>query len=223
VWHHFVRNFGADAKLAKDEKDTRIKAGAEEIWRNEGRQPEGPRDEHWRAAEKEVEDAEEQRIETLAEQQLARYRLLSILLGIALLVVTLLPVLKEWLPRAQQFSAFGVSLTLLERQASNQDRGTPLIQIPTDAESGGDRLLDATNAAYLIGAANREAPRTSLQTIGATLDDFGDLSVIDTDRVFISWVVFEEPGRGDDLRRIENAMNPSLIKYVEEAEDLLRK
>jgi hypothetical protein len=220
VWHHFVRNFGADAKLTEEKKDTRIKAGAEEIWRNEG-QPEGRREEHWRAAEKEVEDAEQQRIETLAEQQLARYRLLSILLGIALLVVTLLPVLKEWLPRAQQFSAFGVSLTLLERQAGNQDRGTPLIQVPTDEESGGDRLLEATYAAYRIGAANRKALLTSLQNIGATLDNFGDLSIIDTDRAFISWVVFEEPGRGDDLRRIENATNPTLIKYVEEAENLL--
>jgi hypothetical protein len=153
VWLHFARDFFVNQEQGYDERETLIKTLAHKVWRDQG-SPEGHADEHYFQAKEQVKAVERDLVETsakYAEQALARYKLVSILLGIALLVVTLLPVLKDWLPRAQQFQAFGISLTLLRAQPSDQGSRLNLATSST-GNSGGDRLSDAAWLAYQIAA-----------------------------------------------------------------------
>jgi hypothetical protein len=230
VWLHFVRSFGTSRQQELAAKDALIKARAHQIWLESGR-PDGRADEHYAQATKEIEDAEQLVIEAStksAEQQLARYRLVSILFGIALLVVTLLPVLQSWLRRAQEFSAFGVSLTLIATQPGSQNRGTPVVGATPNASNGldatgEDRLLSATTEAYRLAAPNPKVPLASLHRIGPALNDFRYLSVIDRDRAFIAWLTFEQPEGVGELRRLETSGSLTLAKYVEEAEHILQE
>lgn len=224
VWLHFVRQFGTNGELAGRERDALITARAHQLWLEQG-QPTGRAHEHYAAAEKEVDDAEQRAIERSAksaEQQLARYRLVSILMGIAFVVAMLLPVLQDWLARTQQFQAFGVSLTLIATQRTDQGRGTPVVTYApaSDADRGDDRLLRATTEAYQIGAASLNAPIAWLGRIAPDLKDFSNLPMIDRDRAFIAWLTYELA----ETRRMprENLANLPLIGYVEQAEDLLQ-
>jgi hypothetical protein len=177
VWLHFVRDFATDGDPGRAPKDVRIRERAYQIWHERG-EPAGHNDEHYFQAKKEIEDSEQRLNEVpdkSAEQRLARYQLLSIVLGIALLVATLLPVLKSWLLRAQQFQVFGVSLTLATTQSSGQGRPLVTYESVPGRDQGNDRLSKAIDEAYKIGAADPKAPFASLRRIGPDLQDFGNL------------------------------------------------
>lgn len=219
LWLHFVRSFGAGTKgLAAWQK--LIEARAHEIWLEEG-QPQGRGLEFYYKAEKEIAEAEQSIIETsakFAEQQLVRYQLLCILLGVALLVVTVLPYLKTWLPRTQQFGFYGLSLTFVSTQPSSQSQGTPLVnqEFLLGAENGSDRVSDAIKTAANIGAAKRHPPVASLDQIGPDLNGFDYLSLFDRDRAYIAWLTYELPENRPP------SGNLSLIDYIKGAEALLQ-
>jgi hypothetical protein len=230
IWLHFSRQFGTRGSLEPGGREALIIARAHRIWLEQG-QPTGRADEHYAAAQKELESAEQLATETSAksaEQQLSRYQLASVLLGIALLATMLLPVLQDWIHRTQQIQAFGLSLTLITQRTQN--RGTPVVPYApsTGAEQqGGDLLLDATTEAYQVGAANIKEPIAILDLIGLDLGRFGNLSMIDRDSVFIAWLTYELPQSGkmrlrDGARPRPEFVQPNLAKYVEHAEDLLR-
>jgi hypothetical protein len=223
IWLHFVRHFGTPSEREAPGREALIIARAHMIWLEQGQPPAGHEDEHYTAAKKELEDSEERVIETSAksaEQQLARYRLVSILLGIALLVATLVPTLQDWLPRAQQVQAFGVSLTLIAGQQRGEGRGTTPVNYDAPHQ-GGDRLSDATMEAHQIGAASLDSPITLLKQIGPDLKDFANLSMIDRDRAFIAWMTYELPGNMRQVRNIQklNADDATLITYIKNAEN----
>lgn len=229
VWLHFARDFVANQERGDAERETLIKTLAHKIWLEQGN-PEGRAEENYFQAKEQINAVEQDLIDASAksgEQHLARYRLLSILLGIALLVATLIPILKDWLPRAQQFQAFGISLSLLAAQPSSQ---SPRLNLqPNAAQSGDrDRLSAATSFAYHIGAG--PSPAAILDGIGLDLNNFRHLSIFDQDRAYIAWLTYELPGKGvleRPIRRlvgsdVPRADNLTLAEYVNGAEDLLK-
>jgi hypothetical protein len=224
IWLHFVRNFGAHQGPDQAGRDKLITARAHQIWLEQS-QPVDRASEHYAAAEKEFEEIEQRMVETSAksaEQELARYRLVSILLGAAFLITMLQPVLHDWLGRTQQFQAFGVSLTLIS-QRPDQGRGTPVVSYASGAGAnvGGDRLSDAMTDAYRIGAASLDEPIAIPDLIGPDLQKFGNLSVIDRDRVFIAWLTYELPEVGSRMQ-IQNSDKLTLGGYIKQAEDLVQ-
>jgi hypothetical protein len=95
-WLHFVRSYD-HGEREPTERETIIKSRAYQIWGEEN-QPDGQHLVHYYAAKKQIEDDERLAIERSAKSAdgpLARYRLLSVVLGVGLLVAILLPVLKD--------------------------------------------------------------------------------------------------------------------------------
>jgi Protein of unknown function (DUF2934) len=224
IWLHFVRHFGDGGNPELAGRDELITARAHQFWLEQG-QPTGRADEHYATAKKELEAVEQRAVETSAksaEQQLARYQLVSILFGAVLFVVMLLPFLHDWLGRTQQFQAFGVSLTLIA-QRTDQGQG-PVVgyNSGTDTNPGADRLLAATSDAYQIGAASLTKPFARMDAIGPDLKNFGNLSMIDRDRAFIAWLTYELPGDGPAAARLQVLAKATLGAYVEQAENLLK-
>lgn len=113
-----------------------------------------------------------------------RYRLLTIMLAAALLVVALLPYLGKWLNNANKIEAFGVSLTL---SATTRGRGELYIggHIPPTSELGADRLSDTTYLADNIERGGRE-----INEIGPDMRDFYILSSIDRERAYIAFLTY---------------------------------
>ncbi len=211
LWLHFVRNFGSPKESGPLEQEVRIIARAHQIWLERG-QPNGQAAEHYFMAKKDVEDTKYSVTEVsaqLADQELARYRLLSILFGMALLAAALWSVLPGWLGRTQQLQVFGVSLTLIAAQQGN--RGTTLVGPGSPGSSReSDRLSAAMKAAYEVGA-----PVTALEWIGQNLENFDHLPVIDRDRSYIAWLSYELPG-------IKPPVTVPLKTYIDQAEAKLR-
>jgi hypothetical protein len=228
VWLHFARDFVGNQERGDAERETLIKTVAHKIWLEQG-SPEGHAEEHYFRAKEQINSVEQDLIDASSksgEQHLARYRLLSILLGIALLVATLIPILKDWLPRAQQFQAFGISLSLLATQPTNQSPRLNLLS--SNAGQSSDRLAAAITFAYHIGAG--PSPTSILEGIGPDLNDFRHLSIYDQDRSYIAWLTYELPRKGALERPkhklvgsdVQWADNLTLKEYVDGAEDLLK-
>lgn len=224
VWLHFVRSYDRGER-DPTEREALTKRRAYYIWQEE-RQPEDRADANYYAAKKQVEDDEHLAIERSAksaEGLLARYRLLSIVLGTGLLVAVLLPVLKNWLFRTQQFQAFGISLTLTTAQPSNQGRTIGDYQNPPNSDPGGDRLSKGTKAAYRVAAPNK-AHSTSVHLVGLDLKNFENLSMIDRDRAFIAWLYTNREKDAYTAKKSVDGRDttPTLKRYIEDAQDLLK-
>jgi hypothetical protein len=113
-----------------------------------------------------------------------RYRFLTIVLGIAVLIAVLLPSIPTWLNRAQKVEALGLSITLT---GPRNDQGNSVI-LPgtgTGTSTTADRLADATGLAYRISGGAKP-----LKEISADLHDFNDLSAIDRERAYIAFLTY---------------------------------
>jgi hypothetical protein len=162
-------------------------------------------------------------VATLGSEDFDRYKFLTIVLGIAVLVAVLLPSLPGWLSRAEKFEALGLSVTLAGRK---DDRGSPVVLASaghaTSSTSTTDKLADATRLAYQIVGG-----KIGLSNVGVDLQNFENLPAVDRERAYIAFLTYI---RIEDAER--KARNPvskiiprdirSLQSYVDVAERELK-
>jgi hypothetical protein len=133
------------------------------------------------------------------------------MLGTALLVGLLLPYLGSWLPRANKIEGFGVALSLTQ---TRNERGSNILQVgeqPTSAlGKTARRLSNATSRAHAVVIGSQ---RKTLTDVKSNMEGFGDLSVMDRDRVYIAY--FEHERNAQLGQPTHTGIFSNLNDYVE--------
>jgi hypothetical protein len=196
IWLHFTRSFGERKSGAGGTHTRKARTGTEK-----------PVD------DKHGNDKREEKAS--AESDLfARYRFVTFMLGAALLVAILQPYLHRWLSNAQKIEGFGIALSF------TQPRNELGAHIPfagqNNTSSFGDttgRLSSATLLAHRVASGQRTVPSPKglvpieLVHVTASTQEFGNLSVMDRDKVYIAYLNHErnvQRGTVADFSKISN-------------------
>jgi hypothetical protein len=149
------------------------------------------------------------------DDELARYRFVSYMLGATLLVALLQPYLATWLTRANKIEGFGVALNFT---VPRNDRGAnipPAGQLSPGLSTTTSRLASATSLAHLVATGHKQSKpgtaRKTIEDVKADMEGFSDLSVIDRDKVYISYFHHEHKARDSGT---EPLRFPDLKNYV---------
>ena len=149
-----------------------------------------------------------------------RYRFMTYMLGAALLVAVLQPYLEKLLPRANKIEGFGVAVNF---ERPRGDHAANVLQVGHTSASAATpgRLSVATRKAYLVATGRKDNKLTgaikTLTDIPENMQGFGDLSLMDRDRVYVAYFYHERNGTANS-RRFSN-----LKEYVEASKPKIDK
>ena len=130
-----------------------------------------------------------------SDGQFARYRFVTIMLSIAILLALLQPYLGDWLGRAEKIEGFGVALNF---GPVRTEQGAPVQQIWQGAVQATDtigRLSLATLRAHRVSNGQHPKSTTLANVRAGNMADFGELSVMDRDKVYIAYLQLEHDAR----------------------------
>lgn len=217
LWMHFSRYFDSGSTESIEGRIRAIQSRAYELWLSQG-QPIGQAAQHWQQAEAEIDTIRHDAlagVDESASRLLDRYKYTSILLGVSLALAVFAPIISEWLTRAKQVGAFGVSLTLLDRPTGER---SPIV-LPTVIPESGVRLEDGANAALrILGKTDRE----EFAGITPDLTNFDELSLIDRDRAIVAWLHFRMSRLAGPPDSGPARKQQTLYEFVRELEDEIR-
>jgi hypothetical protein len=146
-----------------------------------------------------------------------RYQFMTYMLGAALLIAILQPFLSTLAPRTNKIEGFGVALNFAPSRSDHASAVLQVGQSATGAAATIGRLSGATRKAHLVATGRQKGELTGklkgLRDIPATMEGFGDLSLMDRDRVYIAYF-YHEQNASADLHTFSN-----LQEYVDAAKN----